>query len=202
MRPYFLIAVLLLVGCGGHVPPVVVPPTPPVAVDVARTLFKTTGRDIGPAIITDVISDTGLITRNANTASLDFETHSIYQIDESANCIRAVAEETWNKSPKYPHYIQIYPDTPCWAVLHATSAATNPKFSSRYFWKQFNPDGSQIGDTYLDGTWEDYTVFTPGSTLLEYYKDTTAAKQPTDVYCVFSVYDSQGLAKLENGACP
>jgi hypothetical protein len=197
MRRYLLITVLVLAGCGS------VPQQQPlpVVVDVARTLFRTSGRNIGPATITDVIADNGLITRNADTPTNDFETHSIYQIDEAAGCIRAVAEETWNKYPKYLHYIQEYPEKPCWAPLNTINVVATPKFSSRYTWKQFNPDGTQIGETFTEGTWEDYTIFTPGATLLEYYKDTTASKQPTEAYCVQGSYDFQGLASLGKGTC-
>lgn len=197
MKPLILLGVLILTGCGG-VPPQSFPTLPPAApIDLVSVLFRTVNRDIGPAIITDSI--VGIrITRVADTSANDFTTHSIYEKSLEQNCILAVAEETWNRSPEYLKYIQTYPEKPCWRSLDPT--VVTRIIGAKYFWAQFDQNNTQIGETYKDGTWDDLTIYSNG-TLLECYKDTTLAKQPTDSYHVLAVYDSQGLQFLRDGNC-
>lgn len=211
MKKLILFAALVLAGCGGAVkPPVPTPPPLPTAFfasakDLAGYLFDSQLNNIGNTFVTDIIAADGMITRITYTPGLTYQltspyhgaeidTRSIYRIASAKNCIQAIAEETREHSTGKVIAIQNYPNTPCWL---SSDTLTGRIDNELYIWNEFDLDGTVLYPS--SGTFDDRTKLTfagEGAVLVEFYEDTTLAKEMTTPYCGVGSYSLRGMLSI------
>lgn len=191
---------VVLVGCGGAVrtpAPTPAPAPAPAPIDIARFLFHTNGRNVGPAHVFDnwlEASQLGVIARATYTPAAANETHSVY--DALVACIRVLREEAWDRPPLHLFNVQTYTASPCWinarTILPGQSIRTEIH-ESPWTWQRF--DGGPGGQ----GVFNERTLLTASAdgqmlTLLDSYDDPDRPEFPP--YCTQGVYDAQGLRSL------
>lgn len=197
---------LTMTACGSRARVPVQPPALPSA-DIASFLFGSLGNNIGGnTTVTDSIDATGRITRKTYTVGLlqtipgpwtgqEIETWSIYQRDDVAGCVRAVAEEGHLHATGQFIGAQEYDTQPCWVsgktIAAGQAAIVTVINEAPYSWYQMDTTGGKTNQA--KGVWGDKTSLTFDGrqmNLVEDYQDlsTGATSAP---YCGLSLYLSQ-----------
>lgn len=204
-----LLLIFALAGCGSPASvqqPIPVPPPPaplaaPDPIDIAKYLFSTQGRNVGPAFIFDASVNNELI-RVAYAPDGKTETHSVYGVDVARGCIAVKREESWNRPPTVMWALQTYTAAPCWInrlyITPGQEPIVTTIIDSPWTWSHFDPVTGVKLDGDARGTFSDRTTLTAdfvSAHLTEGYWDTSLGVAG-DPYCVRGDYDKLGLGKL------